>query len=89
MDSVVNVEETIGKTVGNRRPPSGLNTQFTPDDARAWRKAFNTPFIPRGVYRFASHEEADAWLMRMLTRKRPNRNHGSPPSATSPNSVQN
>ena len=25
-------------------------------------------FLPKGVYRFKSHEEADAWLMKMLTR---------------------
>jgi hypothetical protein len=26
------------------------------------------PFVPRGVYRFHSHEELDAWTMKMLTR---------------------
>lgn len=26
------------------------------------------PFIPRGVYRFSSHEEKDAWTLKMLTR---------------------
>ena len=26
------------------------------------------PFLPKGVYRFKSHEEADAWQMKMLTR---------------------
>lgn len=26
------------------------------------------PFIPRGVYRFRSHEEKDAWTLKMLTR---------------------
>ena len=30
--------------------------------AVAWRRAFPTPFVPRGVYRFTSHEEADEWL---------------------------
>lgn len=28
-------------------------------------------FLPKGVYRFKTHEEADAWEMKMLTR--PNR----------------
>lgn len=28
----------------------------------------NKPFIPRGVYRFKSHEELDAWTLKMLTR---------------------
>lgn len=37
---------------------------------REWRIAFPTPFVPKGVYRFSSHEEADEWLWEMLTRKR-------------------
>ncbi len=28
-------------------------------------------FVPKGVYRFKSHEEADEWLMKMLTRPNP------------------
>ena len=28
----------------------------------------NRPFVPHGVYRFKSHEESDAWMMKMLTR---------------------
>ena len=28
-------------------------------------------FLPKGVYRFKSHEEADAWQMKMLTRPNP------------------
>jgi hypothetical protein len=46
----------------------------TATDSRAkaakWRAAFPTPFVPRGVYRFTSHEEADEWLWRMITRRR-------------------
>jgi hypothetical protein len=26
------------------------------------------PYVPHGVYRFKSHEESDAWMMKMLTR---------------------
>ena len=26
------------------------------------------PFVPRGVYRFRSHEEKDEWTLKMLTR---------------------
>ncbi len=29
------------------------------------------PYMPHGVYRFHTHEEADAWTLKMLTR--PNR----------------
>lgn len=27
------------------------------------------PFMPKGVWRFKSHEEADAWKLKMLTRR--------------------
>lgn len=72
MKPLINLQDPIGRTVGRRRPPSGLaaETTYTPADARDWQRAFRTPGIPRGVYRFASHEEADAWLMKMLTRAR-------------------
>jgi hypothetical protein len=26
------------------------------------------PFMPKGLWRFRSHEEADAWKLKMLTR---------------------
>ena len=26
------------------------------------------PFVPKGVHRFTSFEESDAWLLRMMTR---------------------
>ncbi len=28
------------------------------------------PFVPKGVFKFRTFEEADAWLMKMLTRAR-------------------
>jgi hypothetical protein len=59
------------KTVGRRRPGNTLDIEHdTKEDVLAWRRAFPTPFVPKGVYRFSSHEEADAWLWKMLTRKR-------------------
>ncbi|MDQ3313059.1 MAG: hypothetical protein M3505_00230 [Verrucomicrobiota bacterium] len=66
---VINIEDPIGKTVGRRKPrdPLSLKGQ-TKADKRAWRRAFPTPFTPKGVYRFHSHEEADAWLLKMITR---------------------
>ena len=68
---VINVEEFIGKTVGRRRVPKdpfayGMKLQKT--GARL-AKTFGVRGIPRGVYRFHSHEEADAWLMNHWTRK--------------------
>ncbi|HEX6565960.1 MAG TPA: hypothetical protein VF020_16845 [Chthoniobacterales bacterium] len=60
------------KTVGRRRPPADLLDPARDNVASAvgWRTAFPTPFIPRGVYRFQSHQEADAWLWQMITRRR-------------------
>ncbi len=57
------------RVVGRRRPAATLSAVVdTRAEARAWRAAFPTPFVPRGVYRFRSHEEADEWLWRMITR---------------------
>lgn len=70
MEPIINLEEKPGKTVGRRKPPR--NTLAVADDTkehkREWRRAFPTPFVPKGVYRFHTHEEADAWLLKMLTR---------------------
>jgi hypothetical protein len=70
METPVNLEETPGKTVGRRKP--ALNT-LDPNthrkaDAAAWRNAFRNGGLPKGVYKFHSHEEADAWTWKMLTR---------------------
>lgn len=63
--------EAPRKVVGRRRLPNLLDPAVdTRAAARAWRQAFPTPFVPKGVYRFTSHEEAREWLMRMLTRRR-------------------
>lgn len=73
MDKVpINVEETPGKTVGRRvSPENGLNPLISNKaDAEAWSEAFRRAAIPKGVYRFHSHEEADEWLWEMLTREK-------------------
>jgi hypothetical protein len=66
----VNVEEKIDRFVGRRtRMASGLSTATSnKSDSIAWRKAFGGVRVPRGVYRFKTHEEADQWLWRMITR---------------------
>jgi hypothetical protein len=58
------------RVVGRRLAPARLLdlSRDTAAEAIAWRRAMPTPFVPRGVYRFGSHEEADAWLLRTLTR---------------------
>ena len=73
MKPIINLEEKIGKTVGRRTAPNPLKTQPGEiADAEAWRRAFRAMRGVRpGVYRFHSHEEADAWLMKYLTTKNP------------------
>lgn len=69
---VVNLEEHPGKIVGRRRPPrNGLSLAHsnTIKDARDWQRVFPSG-IPKGVYRFRTHEEADAWLWEKVTRPR-------------------
>jgi hypothetical protein len=56
------------KVLGRRKPSKGLKK------ADAFLRLVialrgDKPFIPRGVYRFHSHEEKDAWTMKMLTRR--------------------
>jgi hypothetical protein len=69
----VNLEERIGKTVGRRRLPRdsfeyGMQLQKTGAELS---RTFCVMRIPKGVYRFRSHEEADAWMMRHLTKADP------------------
>ncbi len=66
----INLQDPIGKTVGRRRRSGRtLDTSLsTKEEARRWREVFPTPFVPKGVYRFRTHEEADAWLWKMITR---------------------
>ena len=66
----INVEEKIDRFVGRRtQTPDALSLVGSRKaDAIAWRKAFGGVRIPRGVHRFQTHEEADAWLWRMICR---------------------
>jgi hypothetical protein len=67
---VINVEEHIDRVVGRRtKAPDPLSlTSSRKADAEAWRKAFGGLRVRRGVHRFRTHEEADAWLWRMMAR---------------------
>lgn len=67
----INLEENIGKTVGRRLPPNPLQIQADEIvDSENWRRAFGGVRVPRGVFKFRTHEEADTWLMNHLTRAR-------------------
>lgn len=67
---LVNVEEKIDRFVGRRTgvPDSlraGMQLQET---AAQLHKALGHRWSPKGVYRFKTHEEADAWMTKMLAR---------------------
>lgn len=64
----VNIEEKIDRFVGRRTgtPDSlraGMQLQAT---AAQLHKSFGHRWWPKGVYRFKTHEEADAWMTKML-----------------------
>ena len=67
---LINVEEEIDRFVGRRTgTPDALSTATSNKaDSIAWRKALGGIRVPRGVYRFKTHEEADEWLWRMIAR---------------------
>ncbi len=68
----INLDEKIDRFVGRRGTPDSLSTcNSTKADAIAWREKFGGTGIPKGVYRFKTHEEADEWLWQMMTRPRP------------------
>ncbi len=71
MKPAINFEEKIGKTVGRRTVPRdafayGMALQKSGVEMA---KTFRLRGVPKGVFRFHSHEEADAWLMKHLIRK--------------------
>ena len=62
----MNEEEFIGKTVGRRRPAEALEaSRMLQTTAGELMEACGHRFVPRGVYKFTSHEEADAWMQKM------------------------
>ena len=66
----INVEEKIDRFVGKRTgtPDSlqaGMQLQAT---AAQLHQTFKHRWMPKGVYRFKTHEEADAWMTKMLAR---------------------
>jgi hypothetical protein len=63
---VVNVEETIGKTVGRRVP---LNPSKVQEIGQQIYRSRKFRVCPKGVYRFHSHEEANQWMMKMTVER--------------------
>ena len=56
------------KTVGRRRPYSGGLAGLQGFFELCSRVRGDRPFLPKGVFRFKTHEEADEWTLKMLTR---------------------
>jgi hypothetical protein len=67
---LINVEEKIDRFVGRRtKTPDGLNSGMQLQSLGAeLHVAFKHRWCPKGVYRFKTHEEADAWMIKMLAR---------------------
>ena len=72
MKPVINLEEKIGKTVGRRVLRDGfrygMGLQKLAVDVQ---KTMQHPRFPKGVFRFKSFEDADAWEMKYLTQTPP------------------
>ncbi len=72
MKGIINIEEQPDKVVGRRTGykdgfKAGMQLQKTAGDLQ---RAFGNHFVPKGVYRFKTHEEADEWMTKMLARSR-------------------
>jgi len=67
MEIPVNVEETPGKTVGRRRITDAF--AFGMELQRAGCSLRPSNGLPKGVYKFRSHEEADQWILNQLTKR--------------------
>ena len=70
MNSPVNMEENIGKTVGRRRV---IRNPFRyamglQETATQLARLTGRGLCPKGVFKFKTHEEADAWMWKMLAR---------------------
>ncbi len=68
VNASINIEEVIGKTVGRRRsvrdPLAVVPGAIAASEQ--WRAAFGGVGIRKGVYRFKSHEEANASQLERL-----------------------
>lgn len=56
------------KIVGRRKPVQGGILAAEGFFRLTAELRAGKPFIPKGVYRFKTHEELDEWTLKMLTR---------------------
>jgi len=68
METIVNLEETPGKTVGRRKIADPF--KFGMQLQRAGGTMRRSNGLPKGVYKFHSHEEADQWILDQLTKRK-------------------
>lgn len=68
----INCEEQPDRTVGRRQLPADcFETGMRLQEAMGeYLQAFGHLPLPRGVFRFQTHEEADEWMLKMLARHR-------------------
>jgi hypothetical protein len=70
MKGIINLEESIGKTVGRFRPINPLDVRSsTKANALAWRAISPVKPIRSGVFRFKTFEEAEEWKWKMITQR--------------------
>jgi hypothetical protein len=71
MHPVVNIEDDIGRTVGRRQIKDSLVYGLGLQKSLARiREEAPFPRFPKGVFKFRSFEEADAWTLRYITASR-------------------
>jgi hypothetical protein len=66
----INCEEKIDRFVGKRtKTPDGFRAGMKLQETTLQlHRAFKHRWAAKGVYRFKTHEEADAWMTKMLAR---------------------
>ena len=69
--TVINIQDPIGKTVGRRVLENagryGMGLQKLVNEVRVSQGLGG--LCPKGVFRFSSHEEADAWMMQAIVER--------------------
>ena len=71
MHPVANVDEKNCKTVGRRKIKDSLDYGLRLQKSLVRiREEAGFPRFPKGVFKFRSFEEADAWMMHHMTKPR-------------------
>lgn len=65
--NIVNLEDTPGKTVGRRKIADPFAFGMQLQQAGGTIRRLNG--LPKGVFKFHSHEEADQWILDQLVKR--------------------